>query len=605
MCTPYHGGMNTLNHRHIDIDLRAIDPEARTVVATLSTENPVTRWGGVEILEHSPQAVDLTRATPNLPLLFAHDQTDPVGVVENVRLVGRALKGVLRFSTNPKAEQVFNDVKAGILRCLSIGYRTIDESEIPDGVKITRWELYEASVVTIPADTGAVIGRNFSGEKTRMSDTQETQDTQEPQMDARSIKFERDRIAQIRKAVQIAKLGDDFANDLIERGLSVPDAKELIMRKWSDRVDATAPRGGHDSYTNRHDDFHAAVVDHFMIRAGIRVKNPHPATGDFKRLSVLGLAETCLSRAGVPYLTLSRDQLIKRAMTTSDFPLILGNIGAKSLELSYNEAPISFGWTKEREVNNFLPQTLAKLSEAPDLEEVPERGEYTHGYLSEYAESVAVKTFGKIISLTRQAMINDNLGAFTNLATAFSASARRLEADLVYTRLTSNPTMSDGKTLFHADHGNLMTGALLSTTSLALARTALRKQKGIGGSYIDLIPTYLIVPPEIESLALQLVASEVDPGATGAPNTSNLAWVRALQVAVDPRLSDSNPKGWYLACSPSQTETVTRAYIAGEARPYSEERIGFETDSIDLKCRIDAAAVVADWRGLVYNPGPA
>lgn len=115
------------------------------------------------------------------------------------------------------------------------------------------------------------------------------------------------------------------------------------------------------------------------------------------------------------------------------------------------------------------------MSEAPDLKEILEGGEYTNGALSERAESYSLKTYGRMMVLTRVAIINDDLGGFTRIPNAFGASAARLEADKVYNLLTSNPNMSDSKALFHADHKNLMTGADLSIASLGVARAEMRK----------------------------------------------------------------------------------------------------------------------------------
>jgi hypothetical protein len=100
--------------------------------------------------------------------------------------------------------------------------------------------------------------------------------------------------------------------------------------------------------------------------------------------------------------------------------------------------------------------STTQLSEVPGLQKVAEGGEYEFSYFSESAETFSVETFGRIISLTRQALINDDLNAFTRIPASFGASARRLEADLVYAKLTGSDVMSDGKTLFHASHGNLL-----------------------------------------------------------------------------------------------------------------------------------------------------
>lgn len=136
---------------------------ARTVEATLSSETPYFREGfGNEILMHSPECVDLARAP--LPLLISHNhEALPVGVVENLRLAGRKLRGTLRFSTSARASEIWEDVKSGVARNISIGYNINDYILEPEGdiVRVTSWTPHEASVVSVPADFTVGIGRFF------------------------------------------------------------------------------------------------------------------------------------------------------------------------------------------------------------------------------------------------------------------------------------------------------------------------------------------------------------------------------------------------------------------------------------------------------------
>lgn len=137
------------------------DEAARTVEASLSSETPVHRPGlGNEILVHDPNAVDLSRCP--LPLLTSHDSTTtPVGIIENVRIVGGKLRGVLRFGGSSRALDVWEDVKAGILRSISIGYRILDGKASGDSYRVTRWQPFEASLVAVPADPTVGIGRSM------------------------------------------------------------------------------------------------------------------------------------------------------------------------------------------------------------------------------------------------------------------------------------------------------------------------------------------------------------------------------------------------------------------------------------------------------------
>jgi HK97 family phage major capsid protein/HK97 family phage prohead protease len=153
--------MNDLITRTVTLDRAAIDEESRTIPATLSTEYPVERFDGAEILDHSEDAVDLSRAP--IPLIVSHDGGAlPVGVVEEVRLFNKKLKGVLRFGSSAAAEEVWRDVKDGILQNLSVGYRILQKVVTGDTYRATKWELLECSIVAVPADPNARIGRSLN-----------------------------------------------------------------------------------------------------------------------------------------------------------------------------------------------------------------------------------------------------------------------------------------------------------------------------------------------------------------------------------------------------------------------------------------------------------
>ena len=355
---------------------------------------------------------------------------------------------------------------------------------------------------------------------------------------------------------------------------------------------------------DRSKDFKAAASDALIIRAGIQVKDPSPMVRDIQKMSVVAIAEYCLKMRGVSTSNMSNLEIIKNAQTTSDFPSILENTAAKTLRTGYeNEPSTHMLWTGEKEVTDFKLQSMVALSEAPDMLEVKEAGEYTHGSFGESAESFQIKKYGRLISITREALINDDLNALANMTFAFGAASKRLEADLVYAKLLSSTNMSDGNPLFHASHGNLAaSGAALSITSLASARAAMRKQKGINGlQYIDPVPRFLIVPVALETVAEQLVASLVDPSKSN--DTTNVQWVRNLTVVADPRLDDNSEVSWYLAASPLQIDGIVRAYLAGEQRPYYEVSDEFERDVTSVKARLEFAVGTIDFRALYKNPG--
>jgi hypothetical protein len=295
---------------------------------------------------------------------------------------------------------------------------------------------------------------------------------------------------------------------------------------------------------------------------------------------------------------MSQSEIITASLSNSDFPELLKNVAGKSLRAGYTSEVATFrGWTGEREIIDFKPQSLVMLGEAPSLLEVLPGAEYKNGNLSDSASTFAAKTHGRILQITRQALINDDTGAFTSIPAAFGKSAVRLEADQVYGLLTANANLNDGFALFSAQHGNLSAAGAPSLSTLGAARAAMRKQRGIEGiEYIDPQPRWIIAPVALQTTFEQLLASLVDPSKSN--DTPNVEWVRNLQLACDPRLDATSETAWYLAASPDQIEGVIRAYVQSEARPFIEQTEEFRRDVVSMKCRHDLATGVVDYRAL-------
>ncbi|MDB9926647.1 phage major capsid protein [Hyphomicrobiales bacterium] len=151
-----------LNHRTLLIELDERAGENRTIEASLSSELPVPRGEYNEILVHEPSAINMERADIGLPLLFGHDQQDPIGTVENVRISeDKKLRGTLRLGQSTRATEVWNDIKSKVLRFLSIGYSIDEVKEVGRNQLVTSWQPYEVSVVGVPADHSIGIQRSY------------------------------------------------------------------------------------------------------------------------------------------------------------------------------------------------------------------------------------------------------------------------------------------------------------------------------------------------------------------------------------------------------------------------------------------------------------
>lgn len=242
--------------RVFTLERAGADEESRTITAALSSELPVDRDFGREILVHDKAAINMERAVAGLPLLFGHRSDTLVGRVENIALsADRKLRGNLRFSKSAKGEEAWQDVRDGMLQDISIGYRIDkwEESAESEGVRVIRWTPLEASVVTVPADHTVGINRQLQDRGSEMTADENagsgTAATTEPVIDLDQFQLtrktieaqgreagrqqERARTGQIRNvfALHVARGPQfgDLMNACIDKGLSVEQSKDALL----------------------------------------------------------------------------------------------------------------------------------------------------------------------------------------------------------------------------------------------------------------------------------------------------------------------------------------------------------------------------------------
>ena len=246
----------TRAERSFQVQRAAIDQAARTVELAFSSEEPYDRWWGREILDHSKKSVRLSRLKSGGPLLCDHDAEDIVGVVESVRidddLVGRA---IVRFGKSARAEEVYQDVVDGIRCNVSVGYVIHKAQLVETGDKatetyrVTDWEPFEVSLVSVPADTTVGVGRAMEDSPVVAApDALQPPITQEKTMSEKDLAQETAAIEQraaaeaSRRVNDIFTLGEDHADigglelarAAIKDGTSVADfQRQLLAAKKS------------------------------------------------------------------------------------------------------------------------------------------------------------------------------------------------------------------------------------------------------------------------------------------------------------------------------------------------------------------------------------
>ncbi|EOH0529482.1 TPA: Clp protease ClpP [Klebsiella aerogenes] len=282
--------------------------------------------------------------------------------------------------------------------------------------------------------------------------------------------------------------------------------------------------------------------------------------------------------------------------SSSDFGNILMDVAHKAALMGWDEASETFDqWTRKGTLTDFKTAHRAGLDSFPTLRKVRAGAEYKYVTLKDRGEPIALATYGELFSIDRQTIINDDMDMLTRIPMAMGGAARATVGDLVWAVLTSNPKMSDGKPLFHADHGNLVSSDL-SIEGLDAGRQAMLLQKS-GERRLNIRPAFMLTPVAIESRANQLIKSASVPGADANSGINNPIQ-NFVTVLSEARLDDSSPTDYYLAAAQGR-DTIEVAYLDGIDTPYLEQQQGFTVDGAAFKVRIDAGVAPLDWRGLV------
>jgi len=407
-----------------------------------------------------------------------------------------------------------------------------------------------------------------------------------------------------------------LAAGMIRSGNTLDQARAAVLEELARR---DAAGGGHrnvnvETVSDETETRMAGITEALLHRVDSRAKMTDNGR-QYRGMSLLEIGREHLERSGVSTRGLDRMTLATRIMqfrsggmlTTSDFGSLMGNVANRRLRGAYDENPGSYSLWARRAPNapDFKSMSIVQLSGAPDLLQVNEHGEFKYGQLTDGKETYGLLTYGRIVSLSRQALVNDDLRAFDRMVTAFGFAARRLENRTVYQQLTANAAMGDTVALFHANHANLGTGAgsALQESSLTTMRTAMRTQKGAQAEELNLVPAYLIVPAALEQTAYKLTSSQYVPAKQADVNEFRQGGRTALDPIIEPVLDANSATAWYAAASSTQVDTVEYCYLDGAEGPVIESEMGFEIDGLSLKCRHDFAAKAVDHRGLYKANG--
>lgn len=375
--------------------------------------------------------------------------------------------------------------------------------------------------------------------------------------------------------------------------------------------DAAPIQAGVQTVEDEGDKRREAIVAALMVRAGVGTaeQRKHIHANPHRSMKLAELARASLQRIGVRTDGMDQMAMVAASFTqsTSDFPVLLENAMNKTLQSAYALAPDTWSrFCAKGSVSDFRASGRYRVGSLGNLDALNELGEFQNRTIPDGEKgSIIATTKGNLINLSRQAVINDDLGAFIGLAAMLGRAARRtVEAD-VYALLALNsglgPTMLDGFTLFHANHSNIGTGAALAMTAVDADRVLMASQRDVSlNDFLDLRPTVLLVPISLGGTARTINDAQYDPDTANRLQRPNMVRGLFSDIVDSPRMSGTRR---YMFANPSEAPVIEVAFLDGNDAPYLEMENGFTVDGARWKVRLDYGVAATDFRGAVTNAG--
>lgn len=603
---------------------KTLDEEQKRVQIILSTEKPVLMYDWDRGYIDEILLVSAANFPKQLPLLNSHSRyeiSDVIGSIRDITKDDGELSGWAYFADTEEAEKGYKLVRDGHLTDVSIGYhvekshyaereetisvnsKNYTASKIRSLRVVTKYNVKEGSLTPIGANDEAKVRSELSQKEAKTDMNEEEKQRAEAEVTRADIqKAEQERCAEI---LSVCSQHDFDATEYIRLGATLATVKSTILDNIAVRREESSVPGGHAKViADKMDKTRHFCENSLALRLGVDA--PHPKE-EAVRQHTIDLIRTYLVATGVKGANrMTREQLARRAFSHSsdDFANLLANSIGKRLQKSYSEAPVTYHrWCNIVEVPDFKQVSVSRLSEGADLELIAEGGEYKEETYSDAAESYTLAKYGKVFSITWEALINDDLNAFARIARLQGSAAARKVNAVAYAILTANAALSDSVTLFHATHSNTgTTSTALAIATLAAGIAAMAKQTGMdSNSYLNLRPKTLLVPISLQMTAEELVYSNVRPGANQG-HSKNLLEGK-VEVVADAILDGNSTAYWYLAADPGQIDTVDIAFLEGHRQPFLDEEEGFMTDGRKYKVRMPVVAKAIDWRGLAMYTG--
>ncbi len=636
-----------LLHTRAMFEPSTINVEERTVELVWTTGAQVNResWSRgdyIEELSLQPGAVRLDRLNAGAPLLNSHssyDLRDQIGVVLRAWLTESEGRALVKFSRRDDVEPIFQDVIDGIVRNVSVGYKTHrterDETGVTPIERAVDWEPYELSLVPIPADAGSQV-RSDEPTPTQPQersvdelnqgapadkaapDTAAIETRAEPRgadptvtmgveiQSAEQIRAEeRRRAAGILDAARKLGVEDSIAHGLIERGVALDQARaELIDARSTTERQSPAGTSRVEVTRDHGEKRFAAKLDYLKLRAN-NESGCSFEVGDgireYRGSTLLDMARDSLDLAGISHRGMSKSEIAVRAFhSTSDFPLLMASIQRVTLKAAYGEEVQTWRpLAEQRNLPDFRQMKEIEVGGQMLPEEIKEGGEYKTGTVQEQEGSWLLSEYGKKLVIGRRLIINDNLGYITRIVQVLARGVATFEANQMWGLITGNAKcMSDGVALFHASHNNTGSG-VIGEAAISAARQAMRNQKDFTGKNpLYVVPQYILLPTTLET-AFDKFNTTIIPNQTSNVNIFS----GKLTPIVEPRLDASSTTQYYITGNYAGVTKLIFGYLEGEAGPTIESEIKRDPDGIVTYLRHDWGCAVGQHQAFFRSTG--
>jgi phage major head subunit gpT-like protein len=298
---------------------------------------------------------------------------------------------------------------------------------------------------------------------------------------------------------------------------------------------------------------------------------------------------------------------LEAAFSSASLPGILSNIANKVLLEGFSN--VDDTWkkvVKTASVNDFKTHTRYRMNGAFKFEQVAQDGSMKHGEISEDTYSQKVDTYGIMFGITRQMIIDDDLGAFAEIPKGIGGGAGEAISDAVWQLILHNPLQKDGKAFFSKEHRNIVSSAKakLDIEGLTAAELAFSEQERAKGRPLGIPASILLVPSALKvaaemlmkSLTVQVTTKENQPQPADNPHAGK------FEVVSTPYLSTPSWSGsasdWYLLADPKRLAAFEVAFLGGKDRP-TVERADADFDRLGIQFRgyIDFGVKEQDHRG--------